>query len=251
VKAGNELARVAVFGATSGIAQETVRILAARGAALFLVGRDAARLDAVAGDAKVRGARDVAVAVADLNDARLHPALIAQAAAALGAIDAVLVAPGVLAESSACEADAALTEAMLLTNFVAPVLLCQAAALRLAEQGSGAVIAISSVAGDRGRASNYAYGATKAGLSTFLDGLRHRMWRRGVQIVTVKPGFVDTPMTAAVPKNALFAHPSVVARAIVRAVERRQDVVYVPRFWRGIMLVIRWLPAAIFKRLPL
>jgi short-subunit dehydrogenase len=245
------LEKAAIFGATSAMAQETIRILAGRGAELFLVARDASKLDAVAADARVRGARKVELAVVDLNDARRHPELLERAAATLGRMDVVLVAQGVLADSPSCEADPALTETMLVTNFVGPALLCQAAGLKLAEQGSGAVVAISSVAGDRGRQSNYAYGATKAGLSTFLEGLRHRMWRRGVHVVTVKPGFIDTPMTADVPKNALFAPPSAVAKAILRAVERRRDVVYVPGFWRAIMLVIRWLPAPIFKRLSL
>jgi short-subunit dehydrogenase len=251
VSEGNGLERVAVLGATSAMAQETIRLLAARGAELFLVARDPSRLEAVAADARVRGARKVEAVVADLNDSGRHAELVGGAAAALGRIDAVLVAHGVLADSAACERDAALTENVLVTNFVGTALLCQAAALKLAEQGAGALVAISSVAGDRGRQSNYAYGAAKGGLSTFLEGLRHRVWRRGVQVVDVRPGFVDTPMTAHVPKTALFAPPSTVARAIVRAVERRREVVYVPGFWRAIMLVIRSIPRAIFKRLPL
>lgn len=248
---GPSLDTAAVFGATSAMAQETIRLLADRGAALFLVGRNAAKLEAVASDARVRGARAVEAAVADLDDVALLPALVARAATALGRIDLVLVAQGLLGDSAACERDPALAARVLSTNLVGPAVLCQLAALKLAEQGSGAVVGISSVAGDRGRASNYAYGASKAGLSTFLEGLRYRLSRRGVHVVTVKPGFVDTPMTAHVPKNALFAPPAAVARAIVRAVERRRDVVYVPGFWRGIMLLIRLLPAAVMRRLPL
>lgn len=231
------------------MAQETIRLLAGRGAALYLVARNAEKLDAVASDARIRGARAVAAAVADLDDVARLPELVDRAAAALGRIDLVLVAQGVLADSAACEGDAAVTARLLSTNLVGPAVLCQLAALKLAEQGSGAVVGISSVAGDRGRASNYAYGASKAGLSTFLEGLGYRLARRGVNVVTVKPGFVDTPMTADVPKNALFAPPSAVAAAIVRAVERRRRVVYVPGFWRLVMLVIRHLPAAVMRRL--
>ncbi len=246
------LDRVAIFGATSAMAQETARLLAGRGAELFLVGRNPERLRAVADDARARGAARVELAQADLDDPARHGELLARAAEALGGrIDAVLVAQGVLADSDACEADPAVAERMLVSNFVGPALLCQAAALRLAAQGSGALVAISSVAGDRGRQSNYAYGAAKGGLSTFLAGLRNRMFRRGVRVVTVKPGFVDSPMTAHLPKGALFVPPSAVAAAIVRAVERRRDVVYVPGFWRAIMLVIRLVPEAIFKRLRL
>jgi decaprenylphospho-beta-D-erythro-pentofuranosid-2-ulose 2-reductase len=242
--------RVLVFGATSAMAQATARLLAARGAALFLVGRDPEKLGAVAADLRVRGAT-VHVAAADLDDRGRHAGLLAQAFATLGAVDLVLVAQGVLATSDEAEADLGVAERLLVTNFLAPALLCEAAALRLAEQGSGTVIAIGSVAGDRGRQSNYAYGAAKGGLAIFLEGLRNRMFRRGVHVVTVKPGFVDSPMTAHLAKNALFAPPSAVAREILRAVERRRDVVYVPWFWRPIMLVIRHLPERLFKRLAL
>lgn len=242
--------RVAIFGATSAMAQATARLLAARGAALFLVGRDPEKLQAVADDLRVRGAT-IHAARADLDDTARHGALLDEAAAALGRIDVVLVAQGVLAASDAAEADLAVAERLLVTNFLAPALLCEAAALRLAAQGAGTLVAIGSVAGDRGRQSNYAYGAAKGGLAIFLEGLRNRMFHRGVHVVTVKPGFVDSPMTANLEKNALFAPPSAVARAILRAVERRRDVVYVPWFWRPIMLVIRHVPERVFKRLKL
>lgn len=240
--------RVAIFGATSAMAQATARLLAGRGAALFLVGRDPEKLQAVADDLRVRGAT-VHAARADLDDTARHGALLDEAAAALGRIEVVLVAQGVLATSDAAEADLAVAERLLVTNFLAPALLCEAAALRLAAQGTGTLVAIGSVAGDRGRQSNYAYGGAKGGLAIFLEGLRNRMFHRGVHVVTVKPGFVDSPMTAHVKKNALFAPPAAVARAILRAVERRRDVVYVPGFWRLIMLVIRHLPERVFKRM--
>jgi short-subunit dehydrogenase len=163
----------------------------------------------------------------------------------------VLVAQGVLADSDACDREPALAEELLVTNFLAPALLCDRAARHLAGRGAGTVVAISSVAGDRGRQSNYAYGAAKGGLALFLQGLRNRMFKRGVHVVTVKPGFVDSPMTASVPKNRLFVPPATVARAIVRAVERRRDVVYVPSFWRLIMLVVRSIPERLFKRLSM
>jgi short-subunit dehydrogenase len=244
------LQRVAVFGATSAMAQETVRLLAARGAELFLVGRDPAKLEAVAADARVRGAR-VTAAVADLDETGRHAALVDEAARALGAIDAALVAQGVLADSDAIDRDRRLAERVLVTDLLAPALLCEELAARLAARGQGTIVAISSVAGDRGRQSNYVYGAAKGGLSTYLEGLRNRLFRRGVHVVTVKPGFVDSPMTAHVPKNGLFAPPAAVARAIVRAVEGRRDVVYVPGFWWAIMWAIRHLPERLFKRLSL
>jgi short-subunit dehydrogenase len=245
------LRKVAVFGATSAMAQATARILAARGAELFLVGRDPRKLAAVVDDLRARGAGVVESAEADLDEVRGHAALLARADAALGGLDTVLVAQGVLADSDACEEDPAKAEGLLVTNFVGPALLCDLAARHLARRGAGTVVGISSVAGDRGRQSNYAYGAAKGGLALFLQGLRNRMFRRGVHVVTVKPGFVDTPMTASYPKNRLFVPPATVARAIVRAVERRRDVVYVPSFWRLIMLVVRSIPERIFKRLSM
>lgn len=249
--ADGKLGRVVVFGATSAMAQAAVRLLAARGSALVLVGRAAERLADVAADARVRGARQVEVLTADLDQVDGHDGLLRSAAAALGGIDAVIIAQGVLATSDACEADPALAEAMLRTNLVGPALLAQRAAGLLAEGGGGTLVGISSVAGDRGRQSNYAYGAAKGGFSIFLAGLRNRYARRGVHVLTVKPGFVDTPMTAGIPKTRLFVGPEVVARALLRGVERRTDVLYVPGFWRAIMLVIRHVPERLFKRLSL
>lgn len=243
--------KAVVFGATSAIAQQAVRLLAIRGAELVLVGRNAARLEAVAADARVRGARAVATEVADLDDRERHGPLLDEAFRILRRVDLVLVAQGVLAGSDACEASPETAERVLVSGLVGPALLLQEAGLRLAAQGGGALVALSSVAGDRGRQSNYAYGAAKAGLTAFLSGLRNRLHRRGVRVVTVKPGFVDTPMTAGVEKNALFVPPAVVARSILRAVERRRDVVYVPGFWRWIMLAVRSVPEPLFKRLSL
>jgi short-subunit dehydrogenase len=244
------LQRVAVFGATSAMAQAAIRLLAARGSELFLVARDPAKLEAVAADARVRGAR-VSTAAADLDETARHAALVDQAIAELGGLDTALVAQGVLAPSDETERDRRAAERVLVTDLLAPALLCEELAARLAARGEGTIVAIGSVAGDRGRQSNYVYGAAKGGLATYLEGLRNRLFRRGVHVVTVKPGFVDSPMTDHLPKNALFAPPSAVARAIVRAVERRRDVVYVPAFWRAIMWVVRHVPERLFKRLSL
>lgn len=244
--------KAVLFGATSAMAQATGRLLAARGAELFLVGRDESKLRAVMDDLTVRGASRVDATVADLDDVSRFPALLDEAAQVLGGrIDLVLVAQGVLGDQRAVEAHPATGAALLHTNFVAPAVLLQEAANRLAGQRSGALVAISSVAGDRGRQSNYFYGAAKGGLSTFLAGLRNRLAPANVQVLTVKPGFVDSPMTAHLPKNALFAPPEKVAEAILRGVERRRDVIYVPGFWRLVMLVIRAIPERVFKRLKL
>jgi decaprenylphospho-beta-D-erythro-pentofuranosid-2-ulose 2-reductase len=238
--------RVLVLGATSAIAQQVARLYAARRASLFLVARNRERLSAVADDLRVRGA-SVETAVADLDDASLHADLIARAAP----LDIVLFAHGVLGDPQQTTRDARAAVEVLSTNLLAPVSLLTHAAQRMEEQRSGCLVALSSVAGDRGRASNPVYGASKAGLSAYLSGLRNRLSRTGVHVVTVKPGFVDTPMTAHVPKNPLFASPERVARDVVRAVDRHRDVVYTPWWWRFVMLVVRLVPERIFKRLSL
>lgn len=240
------MTRVLVLGATSAIAQEAARLYAARGAALFLVARNAERLQAVADDLRVRGA-SVATAVADLDDPAVHEQLLQGALP----LDIVLLAHGVLGDAQEVDRDAPAAEAVLRTNLVGPVLLLNRAARLLEAQGRGTIVALSSVAGDRGRASNAVYGASKAGLSAFLSGLRNRLSPAGVRVVTVKPGFVDTPMTARLPKNPLYSSPRRVARDLVRAVDRERDVVYTPWWWRWIMLVVRLVPERVFKRLSL
>jgi len=240
-----------VFGATSAMAQQTIRLLAAANAELVLVGRDRERLAAVSADALARGAGLVEQLVADLDEASRFEALLASAFGRLGRVDLVLVAQGLLGDMRDCDRDPALAARVLRTNFTAPALLLEQVAARMASQGSGTIVAISSVAGDRGRGSNHVYGAAKGGLAIYLAGLRNRLFSSGVHVVTVKPGFVDSPMTAGVPRNRLFAPPSAVAVAILRAVERRSDVVYVPGFWRAIMWLVRLVPERVFKRMRL
>jgi decaprenylphospho-beta-D-erythro-pentofuranosid-2-ulose 2-reductase len=238
--------RVLVLGATSAIAQQVARLYAARKASLFLVARNGERLSAVADDLRVRGAT-VETAVADLDDTSLHGDLIARAAP----LQIVLLAHGVLGDPQQTARDARAAEEVLKTNLLAPVSLLTHAAQRLEEQHGGCLVALSSVAGDRGRASNPVYGTSKAGLTAFLSGLRNRLYRTGVRVVTVKPGFVDTPMTAHLKKNPLFASPERVARDVVRAVDRGRDVVYTPWWWRFVMLIVKLIPERIFKRLSL
>jgi decaprenylphospho-beta-D-erythro-pentofuranosid-2-ulose 2-reductase len=245
------LERVAIFGATSAIAQATARLLAKRGARLHLVARDAAKLEAVRADLAARGAAAVTTALADLDDPQHHAAMVDAAIEALGGLDAALVAQGILPDPARAAGDPAIARQALHTNFVAPALLLGVLAERFESRGAGTLAAISSVAGDRGRASNYVYGSAKAALSTYLAGLRNRLHAQGVKVVTIKPGFVDTPMTAHFRKGALWASPARVAEGIVRAMERGTAVAYVPWFWWPIMLAIRMIPEAIFVRLKL
>ncbi len=235
--------RAAIFGATSRIAQEVARILAARGVALFLVARNQEELNVVAADLRARGAPQVTTALADLNDLDQHAKLLAQA----GAVDLLLVAHGVLGDPEVTFRDLAAAELVLRTNLVSPISLLTLAA-QSAAQGS-CLAAISSVAADRGRKKTGIYGVSKAGLDAFLSALRQRLLARGVRVLTIKPGLVDTPMTAQLAKGPLFTSAAQVARGIVRAVDSGRDVVYLPGFWRLIMFVIRALPEPIFKKL--
>lgn len=243
--------RVLALGATSAIAEATLRLMAEQGASFFLVGRNAAKLAAVSDDLVTRGAAQVSGEVADLDDTAGHPALLERAVAALGGIDVALIAHGVLGTQTQAERDYAFAEAVLRTNFLSAVSLVTWLANYFEAERRGTIAVISSVAGDRGRKSNYVYGASKGGLNVFLDGVRNRIDRAGVKVLTIKPGFVATPMTAHLAKNALFAQPSEVARYVLRAIDRRKDIAYAPPFWGLIMLVVRSVPGRIFKKLNL
>ena len=243
--------KVLVIGATSAIAEASARIWAARGASLFLVGRRAARLEMIADDLRVRGAATVGCYTLDCCDVAAHAAMLDAATGALGGLDVALIAHGSLPDQRACEASVELTQKEINTNGVSVVALATLLGQRLAQQGSGTLAVISSVAGDRGRQSNYVYGAAKGMVSLFLQGLRNRLAKQGVQVLTIKPGFVDTPMTAALPKGALWAQPDAIARGIVDAIDRKYDEVYLPGFWWLVMAIIKHIPERVFKRLSL
>jgi NAD(P)-dependent dehydrogenase (short-subunit alcohol dehydrogenase family) len=240
--------RVLIIGATSAIAEATARRYAARGAAIHLLGRQAARLDAIAADLSVRGAK-ASAGVLDVNDGARHGDVFDAAWAALGGVDVVLIAHGTLPDQAACDVSVELSLREFATNGTSTIALCAALAPRLA---AGATLAvISSVAGDRGRASNYLYGSAKAAVSAYLSGLGQRLRPAGINVLTIKPGFVDTPMTAAFKKGALWAKPDQIAQGIVRAVDRRRAVAYLPGFWWAIMMVIKNIPEFVFRRISL
>lgn len=250
----NTLQRTVLFGATSAIAQEAARLLVAKGASLYCVGRNPAKLDALLADLKVRGADGQVISgeVAELNETARHKDLFDAAERTLGGIDAILVAHGTLPDQKACEASAETTLREIETNALSAISLLTIAAGRMEAQRGGVIAAISSVAGDRGRQSNYVYGAAKGMLTIFMQGLRNRVTKSGVAVVTIKPGFVDTPMTVAFDKKGpLWASPQDVAKGIVTAMENGKGEVYLPGFWRLIMLVIRHIPSRIFNRMNL
>ena len=246
------LKRVVISGATSAIAIAVARRLAAENAQLFLVARHAERLDTVAADLRVRGAENVDVAVADLADLTQHAALIKQVQGALATIDGALIAHGTLPDQHECERDTAVALNHIGINFLSPVSLLTELAKVMEPQGLGSIGVIGSVAGDRGRQSNYVYGSAKGGLAIFVQGLRHRLWSKGVSVTLIKPGFVDTPMTAAITKGGpLWATPEKVAEDILKAMRRGTATLYTPWFWAGIMAIIRNVPDLIFRRTTL
>jgi len=244
--------KILVIGATSAIAQATARLWATQGHRLYLVGRDEARLQTIAGDLKIRGAATVALTTLDVNDFDRHGAVLDAATAALGGLDIVLIAHGTLGDQSASEADFSVALQEFNTNAISVISLLTHLANRFEIQRQGTIAVISSVAGDRGRQSNYVYGTAKGAVTVFLQGMRNRLHRSGVQVLTIKPGFVDTPMTADIDKKGpLWARPEAIAQAILRGIEQRRDVIYAPWFWRWILAVIRLIPERLFKRLRL
>jgi len=243
--------RLLIIGATSAIAHALARRRAARGARLVLVGRNEAALAAHADDLRVRGAAEVRTALLDADDTPRHAEVIDAAFAAFGGFDAVLIAHGVLPDQPACEASAAAALASFDTNARSVLALLTPIANRLERQRSGVIAVLSSPAGERGRASNYVYGAAKAAVAVFASGLRQRLARSGVRVLTLSPGFVDTPMTAAFPKGALWATPERVAADIDAAMRGGFGTVYTPWFWRWIMLLIRSIPERLFVRMKL
>lgn len=240
--------RILIIGATSAIAEATAREFAQRGARLFLVARDPDRLEAICADLRVRGA--IADGhVLDANDTAGHGAMLDAAWASLGSVDVALIAHGTLPDQAACSASVAVSMTEFATNGTSVIALCTALAQRL--QAPATLAVISSVAGDRGRASNYLYGSAKAAVSSYTSGLRQALNASGVNVLTIKPGFVDTPMTRAFKKGALWATPAQIARGIVRAIEKRRGVAYLPWFWWGIMRVITHIPEFVFRRIKL
>lgn len=243
--------KILIIGATSAIAEAVARKYAARRASLYLLARNPARTQAIAQDLSVRGAAEAQIGVLDVSDFAAHATALETAWAAFGGFDVALIAHGTLPDQARCDTDIDYALREFAINGTSTLSLAARIAQKLESQGSGTLAVISSVAGDRGRASNYLYGSAKAAVSTYASGLRQRMNPRGVNVLTIKPGFVDTPMTEGFKKNELWAKPERIARGIVRAVDKRRGVVYLPWFWWGIMLLIRSVPEAIFKRIRL
>jgi short-subunit dehydrogenase len=240
---------VAIFGASSGMAFAVAQIYAQRRARLILVARDRQKLSDMERDLKARGASEVQTIVAELGSAagaRAAAELLKQRASHL---DVVLIASGILGDTEQLLQDPQACEQLFNINVQAPIAISNGLLPLLQQQKKGVLAIFSSVAGDRGRASNFIYGASKAALTAYASGLRARVSESGMHVLTIKPGIVATAMTAHLPRGPLTANPEAVARRIVKAIDRRTNTLYVPAFWRFVMLVISHLPEFIFKRL--
>ena len=242
---------VAIVGASSRIAQALVRHYASQGASVAAVARDLEEAERVAADARVRfGVRAVAYAV-DATETATHAALIAQIEADLGPLDVGVVAVGEMGDQAESVSDPEAARRVMDVNYVGAASLSEAFVSAMAARGHGAVVGLSSVAGERGRQSNYVYGSAKGAYTLYLDGLRARAFKLGVRVVTVKLGFIDTRMTFGLKTKIPIASPDAAALAIASAAERGTESLYYPPFWAPVMAVIRTIPAGVFKRLSL
>lgn len=243
--------KILIIGATSAIAEACARRWAGPESALFLVGRNQVKLAQVTADLRARGA-DVQDYVLDINELNGHEALLDACYERLREVDIALIAHGTLPDQKACEQDADLAVREFTNNGLNVIAFLTRLANRMEVHGRGSLAVISSVAGDRGRPSNYLYGSAKSAVTSFCSGLRARLFKSGVHVLTIKPGFVDTPMTQGLElPRALVVSADKVAGDIVNAIEKRRDTLYTPWFWRLIMLVIIHLPNIAFKRLSL
>ncbi len=240
-----------ILGALSAMAIESARLMAGRGWNLCLVARSKEKLTELTADLTARGANKVSYIVMDVAQAADGKALFSQAEELTGTINHVLVAWGSLGDQASAEKDMQAAMSILNTNFNHQAICLLGIAEIFEGRKNGVIAAISSVAGDRGRQSNFIYGSAKGAFSLFLQGLRNKLTKSGVHVVTIKPGFTSTPMTRQIKQGPLFVGPDVIATGILKAMDLKKDVIYLPWFWLPIMLIIKSIPERMFKKLSL
>jgi len=242
--------KVVFLGATKGMGRALARLMAARGDQLFLLGRDPGDLQRSARDLEIAGAAGaVGTAYCDLLQPDSFGPALDEAARRLDGFDTVVVTAGLFASQEELENDPELRQRLLTADFVNTVAFCEHARTRLLSRGGGTLCVFSSVAGERARKPVIFYGAAKAGLSYYLDGLDHKYRDQGLNTIAVKPGFVKTAMTAGLDPPPFAGEPDPVARVVLAAIDRRQPTVFAPKIWRWVMLVIRNLPRAVMRRI--
>jgi short-subunit dehydrogenase len=241
--------RVLIIGATSAIAIASARIYAQKGCSLHLIARREDQLELIASDLAVRGASKVGHSVLDLNKFAEHEEILDVAFTELGGVDIALICHGSLPDQDKVEKNFKQAQKEINTNGLSVISLLTELATKFTEQQAGTIAVITSVAGDRGRQPNFVYGAAKSLVSTYLQGLRGKLLPHNVHIVDIRPGLVDSPMTAQFPKGPLWSSPERIAQKIVKSIDRGSHTVYAPGYWRVIMFVVSAIPEFVFKRL--
>ena len=245
------MTNLVILGATSAIAEQVARLYAKPDQYILLVARNKEALSAIAGDLQVRGAGKVDTSIYDFSNLEEIDNLVSNISSVMARIDLLLVAYGTLPNQSECEASIERTQAEINLNCLSVVSVITGLSQVMVGQGSGTIAVVSSVAGDRGRRSNYINGTAKGALTIYLQGLRNALSDKGIHVLTIKPGFVDTPMTTGFKKGLLWAKPEKVAKDIYTAIHKRKNAIYTPWFWGWIMLVIKLIPERIFKKMNL
>ncbi|MCA9539829.1 MAG: SDR family oxidoreductase [Myxococcales bacterium] len=242
---------VLILGATSRIGQQIAHRFAEAGHPVYVAARDVAEAERIAADVRIRHQAEAQAGAFDATDFDGHAALLDRVEAAVGAIEVAVLAFGEMGDQETSQADFNQAHKVIDINYTGAVSVCEALAARLGPRGRGAIIGITSVAGDRGRQSNYIYGSAKGAFTLYLQGLRNRLFGQSVKVMTVRLGFVDTRMTFGLSTGIPIASPERISAALYAAWQHGEDDVYLPRFWRGIMGVIRAVPEGVFKRLSL
>lgn len=239
-----------ILGASSSIAKAFIRSLAEDGAALILAGRRMEDLAATAADAAARGAVAATPVLFDARDPATFQPVLDLAAGRAGVLNCAVFV-GSMPPQDAIDADPALLDGVVADNFTGPARFLTLLAPMLEDRESGVIVGVGSVAGDRGRLGNYVYGAAKGGFATYLSGLRNRLSRKGVHVLTVKPGPVDTAMIRGLGRQPFMSTPEAVAADIRKAIKNRRNILYTRAVWWPVMTVIRLIPERVFKKLSL
>jgi decaprenylphospho-beta-D-erythro-pentofuranosid-2-ulose 2-reductase len=242
--------KAVIFGGTRGIGRAIARELASQGHEVFILGRDAESAERSASDLQIRAGRGQGgFGVCDLSQPAGFESALAAADVSLGGFDTVVVTAALFGTQEQLEADPAFLARLLDANFTGTILFCEAARKRMLARGGGTLCVFSSVAGERGRKPIILYGATKAGISAYLEGLDHKFSALGLRTICVKPGFVKTSMTAGLKPPPFAGEPDAVAKRVVTALQKGTPVVYAPAMWALVMLIIRWLPRFVMRRI--